>query len=97
MVFEENRIFSYAEISSADLDQELKRLRGVFAERWKNFLQDFDLTDSDLRDILKKRLVLKQVVLSRTREGTLQEWLEQLKTRYRVQVLDGYRESRGTR
>jgi hypothetical protein len=103
LVEEENRIVGTLSVSKADVDAELLRVKRGFGPRWNTFLQDFEVSEVDIRKMISSYLLVDQTLQARIRdslrglhqqdeasmtraEDSLQTWLQQLRSRYRVQI-----------
>ncbi len=103
LVEEENRIVGTQTLSSQLLDREMMALRRNFGSRWKTFLDDFELSETEVKTRLGRLLLVRQTLETRLRdalqgardmsdasatkkaEESLQGWLQQLRSRYKVQ------------
>jgi hypothetical protein len=104
LVEEENRIVGTQTIAPAAIEKELQDLKKSYGARWSAFLNDFEISESDIRARLSRSLLVNQTLETRLRdsfqglgaddeeaaleraENSLQAWLQQLRSRYRVQI-----------
>ncbi|NCN40452.1 hypothetical protein GW916_04315 [bacterium] len=107
LVEEENKIIGTATVSDRTIDAELKKLEKNFGRtRWKQFREDFELADSEIRSLVRRSLLVENTLSVRLRdsmndlslkgqpqdkkikaaETSLQNWLQQLRSRYKVQI-----------
>lgn len=104
LVEEENRLVGTQTLSTAVLDREFSRIRGEFGVRWKNYRDDFEITENEVRARLTRNLLALETLETRLKdslasskgatdaealkkaEDTLQTWLQQLRSRYKVQI-----------
>lgn len=108
LVEEENKIIGTERVSEKSLDKSFAKLKNKFTrKRWKQFLEDFELTDLDVRTLLKRSLLVEQTLESRLNDSindlgrtgkqsprvkmeaaelALQNWIQQLRSRYKVQI-----------
>jgi hypothetical protein len=104
LVEEENKIVGTQVVSQAQLERELTAKKRAFGSRWQTFLNDFELSESEVRTRLGRALLVDQTLDTRLRdsmqgnreatddetlkkaEDALQTWLQQLRSRYKVQI-----------
>lgn len=103
MANEENKIVGLVQVADKETDEFLIALRKAMGGHWKRFLQDFELSENDLRGPVRDKIVLRKSLAARVRasaqrpdaakatkeelaQASVDEWLKQLRARYRVQL-----------
>lgn len=82
MVEEENRVLSLYKVSKAEIDNKVADFKKVMgADRYQKFIENYELTESDLRERLAANLMLEKVLAS---QEDLERWLKQLRSRHKV-------------
>lgn len=116
MVFEESRIFAQEKVKKDAVQAEVLSLKKRMGDRYKIFMVDFDLSELELQDIFRQKILLElsledKVQTARTQlegkkdrdreaeklsEKLIEDWLKQLRSRYKVQIFEFDRGQGGT-
>jgi hypothetical protein len=82
MVIEENRVLSLYKVSKAEVDNAVLNFKKSITEDvYKKFLNNYELSESDLRERLSETIVLNQVL---QQQDDLERWLKQLRSRHPI-------------
>jgi hypothetical protein len=94
MILEENRLVGRENAGDEDGQRALAKFRRQLGKDYPTFLADLELTESELREKLVQKLLVERILASRVSAaaGTdarkaVEDWLQQLRARYRVQYL----------
>ncbi len=114
LVEEENKIIGVGKVSERSLDQEIEKVQKKFGQsKWSDFKKDFELSDADIRSLVRRNLLVEQTLDLRLRdslnevglqnmtkeqklesaEKALQNWIQQLRSRYKVQLFNPVRKT----
>lgn len=102
LVVEEARIVGSKPVSDEQVEKELNRIKREFSSRWNMFLLDFEVSNLDIKNILAMQMLVDRTLNLRMQdaikttaqgedsfqkaEDSIQSWLQQLRSRYKVHV-----------
>jgi hypothetical protein len=98
MIEEENRVVGAEKLSPSESEELLSGLRSGFGRNWDSFVKEWELSELEIKQRLGRKLLVDKALASRLRgappsategdqsEQALQEWIRQLRARYRVET-----------
>jgi hypothetical protein len=96
MIEEENGVVGIEKVSPSETDAAVTTLKRDFSRNWESFLKEWELSDLEVRQRLNRRLLVDKALAARLRgappsaadgaEQALQDWIRQLRARYRVET-----------
>lgn len=84
LVNQENRILSTYQISNTEMENLLMAFKKVLGPSWNNLLKDWDTSETEIKKYLAERWVVDSYLTEKAKAGRVEEWLNQLRSRYRV-------------
>lgn len=93
MISEENRLFASEKVAREEIRIEQQKIEKKFgAKKWKSFLDAFEVTSVEIEERLRQKILFRKALATKLRsakdnaEKGIQEWIRQLRSRYKVQI-----------